>query len=90
MPRTIERAGVRAAALAVLMLAAPGRTVSSQEFAGREKLRGQSDEFRRDVIRMTDGVYVAVGYSASNVTLIRGDRGAIIVIRPATRSRRAR
>jgi len=79
MPRTIDTAGVRAAALAVLMLAALGGTVSGQEFAGREKLRAQSDEFRRDVIRMTDGVYVAVGYSASNVTLIQGDRGAIIV-----------
>lgn len=28
---------------------------------------------------MTDGVYVAVGYSASNVILIQGDGGSIIV-----------
>jgi uncharacterized sulfatase len=31
------------------------------------------------VIRVTDGVYVAVGYSASNVILIQGDGGSIIV-----------
>lgn len=79
MQRMICRAGVRAAALAVLMLVAPCGTVASQDFAGREKLRAHSDEFRKDVIRMTDGVYVAVGYSASNVTLVQGDRGAIIV-----------
>ena len=79
MQRTICRAGMRAAALAVSMLVAPCGTVVGQEFAGREKLRAQSDEFRKDVIRMTDGVYVAVGYSASNVTLIQGDQGAIIV-----------
>ena len=31
------------------------------------------------MIRITDGVYVAVGYSASNVILIQGDSGSIIV-----------
>jgi alkyl sulfatase BDS1-like metallo-beta-lactamase superfamily hydrolase len=31
------------------------------------------------VIRVTDGVYVAVGYSASNVILIQGDNASIIV-----------
>ena len=79
MQRMICRTGVRAAALAVLMLVAPCGTVAGQEFAGREKLRAHSDEFRKDVIRVTDGVYVAIGYSASNVTLIQGDSGAMIV-----------
>src|SRR5258707_9042472 len=59
-----------AAALAVLV---------AQGFAGREKLREHSNEFRKEVIRVADGVYVAVGYSASNVTLIQGDSGSIIV-----------
>jgi alkyl sulfatase BDS1-like metallo-beta-lactamase superfamily hydrolase len=79
MQRMICRTGVRAAALAGLMLVAPRGTLAGQEFAGREKLRSQSDEFRKDVIRVGDGVYVAIGYSASNVTLIQGDRGATIV-----------
>jgi alkyl sulfatase BDS1-like metallo-beta-lactamase superfamily hydrolase len=61
------------------ILVVPCATVAGQDFAGREKLRAQSDEFRKDVIRVTDGVYVAVGYSASNVTLIRGDGGVVIV-----------
>lgn len=47
--------------------------------AGREQLRAQSNEFSAEVIRVTDGVYVAVGYSISNVILIQGDRGSIIV-----------
>src|SRR5262249_57452793 len=46
---------------------------------GREKLRAESNEFRKDVIRVTDGVYVAVGYSASNVILVQGNNGSIIV-----------
>ena len=70
---------VYAAALAVLMPLAPCGTVAAQEFAGREQLRAHSNEFRRAVIRVTDGVHVAVGFSASNVILIRGDSGSIIV-----------
>lgn len=51
----------------------------SGEFAGRERLRASSAEFRKDVIEVTDGVFVAVGYSASNVTLIRGEGGSIVI-----------
>lgn len=49
------------------------------EFADRERLRKSSVEFRKDVVHVTDGVFVAVGYSASNVVLIQGDGGSIIV-----------
>ncbi|KRD67065.1 alkyl/aryl-sulfatase [Ensifer sp. Root278] len=52
---------------------------SPDEFAGREQLRASSAEFRKEVIEITDGVFAAVGYSASNVTLIQGERGSIIV-----------
>jgi alkyl sulfatase BDS1-like metallo-beta-lactamase superfamily hydrolase len=51
----------------------------AQDYPGREKLRAQSNEFRKEVIQVTKGVYVAVGYSASNVILIQGTDGAIIV-----------
>jgi hypothetical protein len=85
MQPRIRRTGMRPAALAVLAvlavltLVAPCGTVAAQEFDGRETLRAQSVEFRKDVIQVADAVYVAVGYSASNVTLIQGDSGAIIV-----------
>jgi hypothetical protein len=67
------------AVVAGVMLFAPCGTAEAQEVAGREKLRAHSNEFRREVIGVTDGVYVAVGYSASNVILIQGDSGSIIV-----------
>ena len=51
----------------------------AQDYPGREKLRAHSNEFRKEVIPVTDGVLVAVGYSASNVTLIQGTDGSIIV-----------
>ena len=54
-------------------------SAAGQDYAEREKLRAQSNEFRKEVIKVTDGVYVAVGYSASNVILIQGRTGSIIV-----------
>jgi len=66
-------------AAAVAMLVASCLSATAQEYAGREKLRAQSNEFRKEVIAVTDGVFVAVGYSASNVILIQGDAGSIVV-----------
>ena len=54
-------------------------TASAQEFAGREKLRAHSSEFRREVIKVSDGVWVAVGFSNSNSVLIEGYGGSIVV-----------
>ena len=69
----------RTLTLAIVMLLASYVSAAAQDYAGREKLRAQSNEFRKEVITVTDGVYVAVGYSASNVILIQGDSGSIIV-----------
>src|SRR5262245_24442090 len=71
--------GRTASALTVTLLLASCISAAAQDYAGREKLRAQSNEFRKEVIRVTDGVYVAVGYSASNVILVQGDSGSIIV-----------
>jgi alkyl sulfatase BDS1-like metallo-beta-lactamase superfamily hydrolase len=72
------RISLSAMVSAVMLLAQCGKA-EGQEFAQREKLRALSQEFRREVIQVTDGLYVAVGYSASNVILIQGDSGSIIV-----------
>ncbi|WP_095205074.1 alkyl/aryl-sulfatase [Mesorhizobium carmichaelinearum] len=53
--------------------------LAANDFSGRDKLTAHSDEFRKRVVEVTDGVYAAIGYSASNVTLINGDGGSIIV-----------
>ncbi|MGH9202249.1 MAG: hypothetical protein ACRD2A_13555 [Vicinamibacterales bacterium] len=54
-------------ALAMLwFLGAMSGTAAAQEFAGREKLRAHSHEFRREVIKVMDGVWVAVGFSNAN------------------------
>jgi alkyl sulfatase BDS1-like metallo-beta-lactamase superfamily hydrolase len=75
----MQRFARRTLALAVTTLLMACISAAAQESSGREKLRAQSNEFRKEVIRVTDGIYVAVGYSASNVILIQGDSGSIIV-----------
>src|SRR5258706_8270962 len=63
----------------LLMLIAICGTAAAQEFAGREKLRAHSAEFRPEVIKVTDGVWVAVGFSDANSALIEGEGGSIVV-----------
>lgn len=43
------------------------------------RLRAHSAQFTPQVVQMADNVFVAVGYSAANVTLVQGPQGAIIV-----------
>lgn len=52
---------------------------AADDFSGRDKLRAHSEEFRKRVLEVTEGVYTAIGYSASNVTLIQAEGGSIIV-----------
>src|SRR5215831_16811618 len=75
----MQRLARRIPVLTIMTLFASSISSAAQEYAGRDKLRAQSNEFRKEVIRVTDGVYVAVGYAASNVILIQGSRGSIIV-----------
>jgi len=75
----MQGSACRTSALAVTTLFAWCMSAAAQDYLGREKLRAQSSEFRKEVFRVTDGVYVAVGYSASNVILIQGDDGSIVV-----------
>jgi alkyl sulfatase BDS1-like metallo-beta-lactamase superfamily hydrolase len=45
----------------------------------REQLEAHSNEFRQEVIKVTDGVHVAIGFGLANSILIEGDNGVIIV-----------
>jgi alkyl sulfatase BDS1-like metallo-beta-lactamase superfamily hydrolase len=46
---------------------------------GKAKLTEHSKEFRKEVINVTENVYVGVGYGGSNSTMIVGDDGVIII-----------
>jgi alkyl sulfatase BDS1-like metallo-beta-lactamase superfamily hydrolase len=42
-------------------------------------LKAHSEEFRREVIKVADGVHVAVGFGIANSIMLEGDDGIIIV-----------
>ncbi|MFS8145199.1 alkyl sulfatase dimerization domain-containing protein [Rhizobium sp. BR 249] len=52
---------------------------AGDDFSGREKLTAHSEEFHARIVEVAEGIYTAIGYSASNVTLIQVDGGSIIV-----------
>ncbi len=79
MRRWFDFRDARTAPSLLLMLMAICGTAAGQEFDGREKLRAHSAEFRREVIKVTDGVWVAVGFSNANSILIEGQGGSIVV-----------
>ena len=54
-------------------------TVHAQDTSAELLLREHSNEFRREIIEITDGVYMASGYGASNSAMIIGESGLIIV-----------
>jgi uncharacterized sulfatase len=75
-----HRERVRNALGWALLMLVPPTTAAAQDFAGRERLRAHGEqEFRKDIVKVAEGVYVAVGYSMANVTLIVGEGGTIIV-----------
>ena len=48
-------------------------------FFPRQLLEAHSMEFRKELIRITEGVYVAVGFDESNAAMIEGDDGIIVI-----------
>ena len=51
----------------------------AQENDATRKLMKQSEQFEEQIIEVADSVHVAVGYSVSNVSMIIGDDGVVIV-----------
>jgi len=66
----------RANVLPLLLLGLAGLSAAQ---TNEEKLIAHMDEFRPEVIKVTDGVWVAVGYALANSILIEGTDGVIIV-----------
>jgi alkyl sulfatase BDS1-like metallo-beta-lactamase superfamily hydrolase len=61
---------------------------AEERFSGsvHPELQAHTAEFRQEVIKVTDGVFVAVGFGLANSILIEGDDGVIIVDTMESRS----
>jgi alkyl sulfatase BDS1-like metallo-beta-lactamase superfamily hydrolase len=49
------------------------------ESAGAKELVKHTGEFKRGVVKVTDGVYVAIGYGLANSVLLVGPEGTVII-----------
>ena len=47
--------------------------------AGEPDLAAHSRQFKREIIKVADGIHVAVGYGLANAILIEGKDGVVIV-----------
>ncbi len=65
----------------VLVQAGCFESDSPPELSGgaNPNLKAHSAEFKKEIIKVTDGVWVAVGYGLANSILLEGDTGVIIV-----------
>lgn len=65
--------------LSTLMISPMPAMAHDDSFDGRNALHAHSAEFQKQVLKVSPSVYMAVGYSASNVALIQGKDGSIII-----------
>ena len=70
--------------LASILLVTGGRAAAQSPrvdspAAATAALRAQGEQFEEQIVKVADGVYVAVGYSPANVGLIVGEDGAVVI-----------
>jgi alkyl sulfatase BDS1-like metallo-beta-lactamase superfamily hydrolase len=73
------------AALAIVACHRDTSKQASVEAPTPAALEAHSDEFKQQVLKVTDGVWVAIGYGIANSILLEGDDGLVIVDTMETR-----
>ncbi len=68
-----------------ISMASPQLAIAKDSEATQE-LKEQSVELQRDIVKVADGVYTAVGISPANISMIVGETGLIIVDTGMSRS----
>ena len=70
---------VVAIGLVLLGACAKEKAPAPLDIGANPDLAAQTDEFRQEVIEVTDGVHVAIGFGLANSILLEGDDGVVIV-----------
>ncbi len=63
--------------VAICLTASP--LAFAEETEATKKLKERTSEFRKDVVQVAENVYVAVGFTPANVSMIIGESGVVIV-----------
>jgi alkyl sulfatase BDS1-like metallo-beta-lactamase superfamily hydrolase len=69
----------RLAIIACASLGAANGLAQDLETEATRELRGRNAEFERTIVEVTEGVYTAVGYGVSTISMIVGDDGVVFV-----------
>lgn len=70
---------MRSSIVALVLLAGLSSAALAQDTPATARLKARNVEFREEVVRVADGVYTAVGYSASTSSMIVGTDGVVII-----------
>ncbi|WP_404309749.1 alkyl sulfatase dimerization domain-containing protein [Neorhodopirellula lusitana] len=62
-----------------LSLLSMGSSLAQEMSQATQRLKNQNAQFQEQIIQVSDNAYVAVGYSVSNVSMIVGDEGVVII-----------
>lgn len=63
----------------ILLICSFSSVIYAAESEATRLLKARSAEFQQEVIRVTEGVYTAIGYSVSAVSMIVGNDGLVII-----------
>jgi len=66
-------------AATVLLSCSETEPPAVMEVGANPDLKAHSEEFRKGIVKVTDGVYVAIGFGLANSILLEGDDGVVIV-----------
>ena len=65
--------------LTIIVLLFMGPAQAEDQLTPIQELRNHTREFNKELIKLSDSVYAAVGYDGSNAAMIIGDDGVIII-----------
>ena len=80
--KVMKRVSIFLATMAITCSAYAQQTTStpiSERTEQTQKMIERNEEFRREIIQLAPNVYTASGYDASNITMIIGDGGVVLI-----------
>ena len=63
----------------LLLSCEPTKKIEQTPSLVPEDLKKHTEEFRKEVITVTEGIHVAIGYSLANSMMVEGEKGKIII-----------
>ncbi|HOD15199.1 MAG TPA: alkyl sulfatase dimerization domain-containing protein [Spirochaetota bacterium] len=79
MLRSISSAATVILSCALVSFACAGDEPAGAQGAAARELAAHTAEFKRDIVKVTEGVYVAIGYGLANSVLLVGPDGTVVI-----------